>query len=215
MRVGVLVSGRGSNLRALLAAFPPGHRLVQIVSVISNRPGCPALEHARAAGVPTHIVARQEYASREEQQGAMAELLRAARVDLLVLAGFDQILSAALLEPYAGRAINVHPSLLPAFAGTLHAQAEALRHGAKVSGCTVHHVTAEVDGGPIIAQCAVPVLDDDTETSLAERILEQEHRLLPQVVGLIAEGRVRVEGRRVCIEGVKASPERVMAETWP
>jgi phosphoribosylglycinamide formyltransferase-1 len=199
MHVGVLVSGRGSNLRALLAAFPAGHPLVCIACVVTNRPGCAALAVAREAGVPAREVSSDDYPSREARQGAIAAALGAEKVDLVVLAGFDQVLGAALLAPYAGRLINVHPSLLPAFAGTLHAQAAALRHGVKVSGCTVHYVTEDVDGGPIIAQAAVPVLDGDGVADLSARILEQEHRLLPMVVALIAEGRVQVDGRRVRI----------------
>jgi phosphoribosylglycinamide formyltransferase-1 len=198
--VGVLVSGRGSNLRALLAAFPAGHPLVHIACVTSNRLACPALEHARRAGVPTHVFERRRYPTREAQHTAIAERLREDGVDLLVLAGYDQIVTEPLLTAYAGRLINVHPSLLPAFAGTLHAQADALRHGVKISGCTVHYVTEVVDGGPIIAQAAVPVLEDDDETLLAARILEQEHRLLPRVVAWFAEGRIRIQGQRVHIE---------------
>ena len=199
MRVGVLASGRGSNVQALLEAYPVGHPLVQIVCVLSNRAGCGAVERAQLAGIPAHVVARQAYPSRQEQQAVMAQLLIKEQVDLVVLAGFDQVVCAALLEPFAGRIINIHPSLLPAFGGTLHAQREALAHGVKVTGCTVHFVTASVDEGPIIAQAAVSVDDDDDEAQLAARILEQEHRLLPQVVGWRAEGRVRLEGRRVRI----------------
>jgi phosphoribosylglycinamide formyltransferase-1 len=200
MRVGVLVSGRGSNLQALLRAFPNGHSSAAIVQVVSNRRECQALEHAHAAGVPACALERSQYQDRSAQQQAMADVLLDARVDLLVLAGFDQILTSALLRPFAGRVINIHPSLLPAFAGTLHAQAAALDHGVKVTGCTVHYVNEEIDGGPIIAQAAVPVLQSDSEESLSSRILQQEHRLLPWVVELIAEGRLRVEGRRVLIQ---------------
>jgi phosphoribosylglycinamide formyltransferase-1 len=197
MRVGVLVSGRGSNLQALLAAFPAGHPLVEIVCVVSNRPECQALEHAQRAGVPAHAMPRREHGSRDAQQAAIAGILQDAGVELVVLAGYDQVLGAPLLDDFADRILNVHPSLLPAFGGTLHAQEEALRHGVKVTGCTVHYVNSEVDGGPIIAQAAVPVLDDDDAARLSQRILEQEHRLLPRAVAWIAEGRVRVEGRRV------------------
>ncbi len=197
LRVGVLVSGRGSNLRALLAAFPAGHPLVRIVCAVTNRPGCAALGLAREAGIPAAVVSGSDYPAREAQQSVMAAVLGAADVDLVVLAGYDQVLGPALLEPFVGRVINVHPSLLPAFGGTLHAQEAALRHGVKVTGCTVHFVTAAVDGGPIIAQAAVPVQDDDTVDTLSRRILAQEHVLLPRAVALIAEGRARVEGRRV------------------
>lgn len=201
LRVGILVSGRGTNLRALLAAFPPGHPLVHIACVATNRAGCPAIGYAREAGIPVHSASRDAYPSREGQQAAIAAALAAEGIDLAVLAGYDQIIGPALLAPYAGRLINVHPSLLPAFAGTLHAQEAAIRHGAKVSGCTVHFVTEEVDGGPIIAQAAVPVLEGDGVAELSARILAQEHRLLPLAVTLIAQGRVRLEGRRVHIDG--------------
>jgi phosphoribosylglycinamide formyltransferase-1 len=201
MRVGVLVSGRGTNLRALLDAFPAAHPLVQIVCVVTNRPGCPALEHAHRASVPTQSVPRAAYPSRAAQHTAIAAVLADAAVDLVVLAGYDQILDAALLDRYVDRVINVHPSLLPAFGGTLHAQAAALQYGVKVTGCTVHFVTAAVDAGPIIAQVTVPVLDDDSVETLSQRILEQEHVLLPWVVTRLAEGRVAVEGQRVRIIG--------------
>jgi phosphoribosylglycinamide formyltransferase-1 len=199
MRVGALVSGRGSNLQALMRAFPMSHPLVTIVQVVSNRSDCQALEHARAAGVAASTVDRRGFASRAAQQDAMACIFLDAGIDLLVLAGFEQILTSALLRPFAGRVINIHPSLLPAFGGTLHAQSAALSHGVKVTGCTVHYVNEEIDGGPIIAQAAVPVLDSDCDETLSSRILREEHRLLPYVVGLIAEGRVMVDGRRVRI----------------
>jgi phosphoribosylglycinamide formyltransferase-1 len=197
MRVGVLVSGRGSNLAALLRAFPRSHKAVRIACVVANRTDCAGLRHAQAANVPTYTYPRDGFANREEQQQAIASSLSEAEVELVVLAGFDQILTDSLLRPFAGRIINIHPSLLPAFSGTLHAQAEALAYGVKLSGCTVHYVNKEIDQGPIIAQVAVPVLESDTSQSLAERILQQEHYLLPTVVEWIAEGRVRVEGRQV------------------
>jgi len=200
LRIGVLVSGRGSNLRALLEAFPVGHPLVHIGLVVTNRSGCGAIEYAREAAIPVEIVSGSDYASRDAQQAAMAARLAAAESDLVVLAGYDQVLGPSLLEPYAGRMINIHPSLLPAFGGTLHAQAAALRHGVKVTGCTVHFVTPEIDGGPIIAQEVVPIRDEDTVESLSLRILAQEHVILPRVVALIAAGKVRVEGRRVRVD---------------
>lgn len=205
MRVGVLASGRGSNLAALLEDAGRAGAPYEIVAAIGNRPSAPALERARAAGVWTATVERGSHASRAEQQREILRLLHARAVELVVTAGFDQILGPDLLAAYPERILNVHPSLLPAFAGTLHAQAEALAHGVKISGCTVHLVTAEVDGGPIVAQASVPVHDDDTVESLSARILEQEHRLLPYVVRLIAEGRVRVEGRRAIVSTTPAS----------
>lgn len=199
MRVAVMASGRGSNLEALLHAFPAGHPTVRIVCVVTNRPGCGAIERARQAGVDAHVLPRAEFSSRWEQQAAIAERLAAVEAELIVLAGYDQLLTGALLTPYAGRIINIHPSLLPAFAGTLHAQEAALAYSVKVTGCTVHYVNEEIDGGPIIAQAAVAVLEDDNAASLAQRILIEEHRLLPTAVELIAEGRVKVEGRHVRI----------------
>lgn len=197
LRIGILVSGRGSNLAALIRAFPRGHPLIEIALVLSNRPGCPALAQAQEAGIACAAFDRRAYETRAAQQAAMAARCLQAGAGLLVLAGFDQILTSALLDPFDGRAINIHPSLLPAFAGSLHAQRDALAYGVKVSGCTVHFVTAAVDGGPIIAQAAVPVLDDDDEATLAARILQEEHRLLPDVVARIASGRIIVKGRRV------------------
>lgn len=203
-RVGVLVSGRGSNLAALLDDAARTDAPYAIAAVIGNR-AAPALERASAAGVWTSVVERAAHDSRSEQQREMLRLLTVHGVDLVVTAGFDQILGPDFLAAYPERILNVHPSLLPAFAGTLHAQAEALAHGVKISGCTVHFVTPEVDGGPIVAQAAVPVYDDDTVDTLSARILEQEHWLLPQAVRWVAEGRVRVEGRRA-IRASAASP---------
>lgn len=199
MRVGVLISGRGSNLDALLRAFPAGHQIVHICWVGTNRPQCAGLQYARSAGLPVHLFPRSAYADRQAQQLAISRALEQEGIQLVVLAGFDQIVTAPLLQPFEGRVINIHPSLLPAFGGTLHAQAEALAYGVKVSGCTVHYVNEDIDAGPIIAQAAVPVFATDSVESLANRILDQEHRLLPVVVKWIAEGRVSAQGRRVRI----------------
>lgn len=196
-RIGVLVSGRGSNLQAILDAVAGGELPVEVALVISNRPQAYALQRAASRGVPVVVLARRQFASRREQQMAMVAALQEAGVDLVVLAGFDQILHPNFVRAFSQRIINIHPSLLPAFGGGLHAQADALAYGVKVSGCTVHLVTDEVDGGPIILQAAVPVLDDDSPETLAARILVQEHRLLPRAIGLFARGRLRSEGRRV------------------
>ena len=201
MRVGVLVSGRGSNLAALLEdAARPGAPY-EIVVVVSNRPAAPALERARAAGVMARAVARTASGNRAEQQRQMLCTLRAQGVELVVAAGFDQILIPEVVAAFPQRILNIHPSLLPAFAGTLHAQEAALAHGVKISGCTVHLVTTEVDSGPIVLQATVPVHDDDTVDSLSARILEQEHHLLPRAVRLMAEGRVKVVGHRTVTTG--------------
>lgn len=195
-RVGVLVSGRGSNLGALLDDAAQADAPYAVGVVISNRPGAPALERARRAAIPAVVVERAAFGSRREQQLHMVQVLHEHAVDLVVTAGFDQILVPAFIDAFPARILNVHPSLLPAFAGTLHAQEEALAYGVKVSGCTVHIVTSAVDGGPIVLQAAVPVHEDDTAAALSARILEQEHRLVPRAVRLLAQGRVRVEGRR-------------------
>lgn len=196
MRVGVLASGRGTNLQALIeAARAPGFP-AEIVLVGCNRPGAGAITRAEDAGIPVALATRADFPKRTDRQGALLTALQQANVDLVVLAGFDEILLPPLLRAYAGRVLNTHPSLLPAFGGTMHAVRDALEHGARVTGCTVHLVTDELDAGPVLFQHAVEVRDDDDEASLHERILEWEHRLLPEAVRAMAEGRVRVEGRR-------------------
>jgi phosphoribosylglycinamide formyltransferase-1 len=199
-RIGVLVSGRGSNLQALIDAQAAGQLGGRIVVVISNHAGVLALERAAQAGIPTVVLERQAFASRQAQHLAIAETLSAYGVDLVVLAGFDRILHPEVVRRFQHRILNIHPSLLPAFAGSLHAQADALAYGVKITGCTVHLVTEEVDAGPIVLQAAVPVFDDDTVERLSERILAEEHRILPEAVRLLAEGRLRLEGRRVRID---------------
>ena len=197
-RLGALISGRGSNLLAILEAHARGELPVEIGLVISNREAA-GLAHARDRDVPTRVIDRDAYPNRAARHAAILEALREAEVDLVVCAGWDEILDTVLVQAYAGRMLNVHPSLLPAFAGTLHAQQDALAHGVKVSGCTVHFVTDDVDGGPIVLQRAVPVLEDDTAESLSARILAEEHRALPEAICLWAEGRLRIDGRRVSI----------------
>lgn len=199
LRVGVLVSGRGSNLQALLDASARPDYPAEVVIVISDREGAPALERARTAGVEALFVNPKDFADREAFDLALVRELMARRVGLVCNAGFMRILSAAYVRAFAGRAMNVHPSLLPAFPG-LHAQRQALDHGAKVAGATVHFVDdGPVDTGPIILQASVPVHPDDTEESLSTRILAEEHRLYPEAVRLFAEGRLSVAGRRVVI----------------
>jgi phosphoribosylglycinamide formyltransferase 1 len=199
MRVGVLVSGRGTNLQALLDAERTGRLAPATVEVIvSSRPGAPALERAAAAGKATEVVDAAAHAGRDAFEAALGEALEARRVEALVLAGFMRILSEGFLARWPDRVLNVHPSLLPAFPG-LHAQRQALEHGAKVAGCTVHLVSAEVDGGAIVLQACVPVAEDDDVAALSARILEREHELLPRAVQLLASGRLAREGRRVRI----------------
>ncbi len=198
LRVGVLASGRGSNLQAILDAAARGELPAQVVVVVSDRGDALALERARAAGVPAVFVDPARYPSRADFEAEIARLLEAHGVELVVLAGYMRVLGPAFVAAFRNRIMNIHPSLLPAFPG-LHAQRQALEHGVKVAGCTVHFVDEGVDTGPIILQAAVPVLEDDTEESLAARILEQEHRLYPEAIRLYAAGRLRVEGRRVRI----------------
>lgn len=200
-RIAVLVSGRGSNLQALIDAIERGELRAQIALVICNHASAPALERAASRGIPTRLMMRRDYSSREAQQAAMLAALLQARVALVVLAGFDRILDASIVRAFPYCIVNIHPSLLPAFSGGMapRPQADALAAGVKLSGCTAHLVTEEIDAGPIIAQAAVPVLEDDTVDTLSARILEQEHRLLPEAVGLLLAGKVQVEDRRARI----------------
>jgi phosphoribosylglycinamide formyltransferase-1 len=196
LRVGVLVSGQGTNLQALVdAARQPGFPAC-IALVGCNRAEAPAILRARAADLPVCLADRTVVRDRRERQHMLLEALRRADVQLVVLAGYDEILSREFVAAFAGRMLNTHPSLLPAFGGTMHAVAQALEAGVKVTGCTVHLVTDEVDGGPILLQRCVEVADDDTPESLHSRIQAQEHQLLPEAVRAFAEGRVLVEGRR-------------------
>jgi phosphoribosylglycinamide formyltransferase 1 len=200
--LGVLVSGRGSNLRAILDAIERGELPARVGIVISSRAGVPALEIAAAHGIPTRVIAPRDYPSRAAEGAAIVAALSGASVDLVVLAGYARIFDPCVVRAYPYRILNIHPSLLPAFAGGMapKPQADALAAGVKLSGCTVHFVTDEVDAGPIIAQAAVPVLDDDTVERLAERILTAEHRLLPEAIQRVLEDHPRVEGRRVLFD---------------
>jgi phosphoribosylglycinamide formyltransferase-1 len=199
LRVAVLVSGNGTNLQALLDAPDLGGATVVLVGC--NRAGAGAVERSAEANVPTCLVDRTAIPSRAERQSRLLAALREARVDLIVLAGFDEILRPELVAAFPYRIVNTHPSLLPAFGGSMHAVQAALDHGVKVSGATVHLVTDELDGGPILVQACVPVEPDDDEAALHARILEQEHRLLPLVVRAFAEDRVRIEGKRARVIG--------------
>ena len=190
------MSGSGTNLQALLEACRDPEFPAQIVMVGCNRAAAPAVARARAAGVPVCVADRASLPKRTDRQRSLLEALRAHAVEFVVLAGFDEVLVPELVAAYDGRIINTHPSLLPAFGGTLHAVAQALEHGVRLTGCTVHVVTDDVDGGPILFQACVEVRQDDDVASLHGRIREQEHRLLPEAVRAFAEGRVRIEGRR-------------------
>lgn len=194
-RLGVLISGRGSNLQALIDAIADGRLHAMIALVISNRADAAGLERARAAGIEAIVVPHRGYATRDEYDRALVNELQAREVGLVCLAGFMRLVGAPLIEAFPNRILNIHPSLLPAFPG-LDAQKQAIEHGVKVSGVTVHLVTAELDGGPIVVQCAVPVMPGDTADTLAARILEQEHLAYPEAVRMILDGGWRVEGRR-------------------
>jgi phosphoribosylglycinamide formyltransferase-1 len=194
-RLGVLISGRGSNLRSLIDAIGDGRLDATIAVVISNRPEAPGLEIARRAGVNALCIDHRLSSSREEHDRAVARELRAHDVGLVCLAGYMRLVGTLLLEAYPNAILNIHPSLLPAFPG-VDAQRQALDHGVKVTGATVHLVTAELDGGPIVVQRTVPVLEDDTPATLASRVLAEEHRAYPEAVRLILAGGWRVEGRR-------------------
>jgi phosphoribosylglycinamide formyltransferase 1 len=193
--IGVLISGRGSNLQALIDAIAGGILRARIAIVISNRPEAGGLERARAAGIETLVLDHRAFGSRDEYDAALAAALRARGVSLVCLAGFMRLVGSPLLEAFPNRILNVHPSLLPAFPG-VDAQRQAFEHGVKVSGATVHLVTAELDGGPIVLQSAVPVRDDDTVETLSARILVEEHRVYAEAARIILEGRWSVEGRR-------------------
>ena len=198
-RIGVLVSGRGSNLQALLDAESRGELSGQIVVVISNKSQAFALERARKIGIQTVLIIKSEFPNRESFDEQVAEVLRCYKVDLVVLAGYMRILTKQFIDEFQNRIINVHPSLLPAFKG-VKAQWQAVGFGVRVSGCTTHFVTFEMDAGPIIMQKAVPVFPDDTGEILSERILPEEHRILVKSVRLFCENKLRIEGRQVIIE---------------
>lgn len=197
--IGVLISGRGSNLQAIIDAVRDGRLDARIAVVISNRADAYGLERARQAGIDTVVRDHKAYASREAFEAVLVDDLRARDVQVVCLAGFMRLLGATFVNAFPNRILNIHPALLPAFPG-LHAQRQALEHGAKVAGATVHFVDTTLDAGPIIMQAAVPVLDADTEDTLCARILEQEHLLYPAALQKILDGRWRIDGRRVVFE---------------
>jgi phosphoribosylglycinamide formyltransferase-1 len=200
LKVAVLISGRGSNLQALLDACAEPGFPAEIVLVISNIAGAYGLERAKLAGVPSLVTDHKAYPTREAFDADMDKAIRAAGAELICLAGFMRLLSQGFSEAWNGKMINVHPALLPSFKG-LHTHRKALEAGVKLHGCTVHFVTPELDDGPIIVQAAVPVLPTDDEDTLAHRVLEQEHKAYPLALKLVAEGRVTVEGRVVKVAG--------------
>jgi phosphoribosylglycinamide formyltransferase 1 len=202
LRLGILVSGSGSNLQAILDACAGRRIPAEVAVVICNVPEARALQRARDARVPAVVLPHQEHPKREDYDSRLVAELRARGAELVCLAGFMRLVTPVLLSAFPQRVINIHPSLLPAFPG-MHGVRQALRAGVRVSGCTVHFVDEATDSGPIVLQAAVPVLDGDTEESLAARILVQEHRIYPRAIQLMAEGRVQIDGRRVRIAGTR------------
>ncbi len=201
IRLAVLASGRGSNLQAILDAVRDGRLPVDVALVASDRRNAPALDRARNAGVPAFFCDPELYPDRTGYDRFVAGLLKEHGVNLVALAGYLRIVTKELIDPYRDHILNIHPSLLPAFPG-LRPQRKAIEHGVRISGCTVHLVTEQVDQGPIVVQAAVPVYPDDTEETLAARILKEEHRIYPLAIRWFAEARVRIDGRRVEIQGL-------------
>jgi phosphoribosylglycinamide formyltransferase-1 len=201
--IAVLVSGGGTNLQAIIDAIEAKKLDAKIELVLSNRADAYGLVRARNHGLSTEILDHKSYASREAYDQAVVDLLRARGVELVVLAGFMRLLSPVFVKAYSNRIMNIHPALLPSFPG-LHVQKKAVDHGVRFAGCTVHFVNEECDEGPIIIQAAVPVLPDDSEETLAARILTQEHRIYPRAIQLYAEGRLHVVGRKVMVDGLHA-----------
>jgi len=197
-RVGILISGRGSNLQAIIDAISEKRLDAKIAVVISNRADAPGLDRARRAGIEALYLDHRPYPSRADYDKAVVAELRTRDLRLVCLAGFMRLLGSEFLEAFPNAILNVHPSLLPAFPG-LDAQHQAWEYGVKVAGATVHFVTADLDGGPIVLQAAVDVRDDDTAEALADRILIEEHRIYPQAIGIILDGGWRIEGRTVQI----------------
>ena len=198
--IGVLISGGGTNLQAIIDAIEAKRLDAAIKLVLSNKVDAYGLVRAKNHGIATEILDHRKYPSRETYDQAVVDLLRAHSVELVVLAGFMRLLSPIFVKAYSNRIMNIHPALLPSFPG-LHVQKKAVEYGVRFSGCTVHFVNDECDEGPIIIQAVVPVFADDTEAKLAARILKEEHRIYPRAIQLYAEGRLRVDGRRVIVAG--------------
>ena len=208
----ILISGRGSNMASLIKAVADGSLPVRIAAVLANRADAEGLTTAAAAGIATHVVDHRSFASREDFDSALAAAIDGFAPDLVVLAGFMRILSDGFVSHFAGRLINIHPSLLPSFGG-LHTHERALQTGCKVAGATVHFVTAELDHGPVVIQAAVPVLADDDEDRLAARVLQEEHRIYPQAVRWFAEDRLHLVDGRVQVSGAAADLTRLISPT--
>lgn len=211
IRLVVLISGRGSNLQAILDQAASGELPVAVAAVISNRPGVYGLERARQANVPALALDHKNFADRPAFEAALSALIDRYQPDLVALAGFMRVLTAGFTDHYRGRLLNIHPSLLPKFRG-LHTHERAIAAGETEHGASIHFVTAELDGGPVIAQARVPVLPHDDPDTLAARVLEQEHRLYPQVIRWFAEGRLRLAGEEILFDGQRlAEPHQYLA----
>ena len=209
--IGVLISGGGTNLQSIIDAIEAKRLDAKIQVVLSNRADAYGLVRAKVHGIPTQVLDHKAFRSREAFDQAVVDILRAHEVELAVLAGFMRLLSPVFVRAYSNRIMNIHPALLPSFPG-LHVQKQAVEHGVRFSGCTVHFVNEQCDEGPIIIQAVVPVFPDDTEGSLAARILEQEHRIYPRAIQLYSEGRLRIEGRRVFVEGLVREENQVLIQ---
>jgi phosphoribosylglycinamide formyltransferase-1 len=207
--IGVLISGGGTNLKAIIDAIEAKKLDAEICVVLSNQAGAYGLARAKQHGIATAVLDHKSFASREDYDQAVVDVLRARAVELVILAGFMRLLSPVFIKAYSNRIMNIHPSLLPSFPG-LHVQKKALDHGVRFAGCTVHFVNEECDEGPIIIQAVVPVYPDDDEATLAARILKQEHRIYPRAIQLYAEGRLRVTGRKVLVDGLTRDESPVL-----
>ena len=199
LRLGVLASGSGSNLQAIIDNIESGNLPCEIAVVISDKPDAYALKRAEKHGISTNVILSKSFSNREAFDAELVRILKDHTVDLVVLAGFMRVITKVLISAFPMRIMNIHPSLLPSFPG-LHVQKKAIEYGARFSGCTVHFVDEGVDTGPIIIQAVAPVLNDDTEETLSARILKEEHRIYPYAIKLFAEGRLEVKGRRVIVK---------------
>jgi len=209
--IGVLISGGGTNLQAIIDAIEAGSLDATIQVVLSNKADAIGLARAKKHSVPAEVLDHKTYPSREAYDHAVVDLLRRRGVELVALAGFMRLLSPVFIKAYSNRIMNIHPALLPAFPG-LHVQKKAVDHGVRFAGCTVHFVNEECDEGPIIIQAVVPVFPDDSEDSLAARILKQEHRIYPRAIQLYAEGRLHVSGRRVLVDGLSKDEDAALIQ---
>jgi phosphoribosylglycinamide formyltransferase-1 len=209
--IGVLISGGGTNLQSIIDAIEAKQLDAKIQFVLSNKADAYGLVRAKNHGIPTEVLDHRSFPSREAYDQAVVDLLHGRGVELVVLAGFMRLLSPVFIKAYSNRIMNIHPALLPAFAG-LQVQKKALEHGVRFAGCTVHFVNEECDEGPIIIQAVVPVFTDDTEAALMARILKQEHKIYPRAIQLYAEGRLRVVGRRVFVDGAGKDEAQVLIE---